>query len=128
MKRKNLIIVLIIVLLLATLGISVAVFSSLTNGNTNNTLAVGDLKFHYTEITGVGNGINLVDPLPITDNEGKVLNGEREYFEFSIESNTIKSDIEYGVVVEPTSKSTVSLEGIKFYLTEVVNNNDQAID
>ena len=128
MKRKNLIIVLIIVLLLATLGISVAVFSSLTNGNTNNTLAVGDLKFHYTEITGVGNGINLVDPLPITDNEGKVLNGEREYFEFSIESNTIKSDIEYEVVVEPTSKSTVSLEGIKFYLTEVVNNNEQEIE
>ena len=129
MKKKNLIVIaLIFVLLLATLGISVAVFSSLTNGNTNNTLAVGDLKFHYTEITGVGNGINLVDPLPISDSEGKVLNGEREYFEFSIESNTIKSDIEYEVVVEPTSKSTVSLEGIKFYLTEVVNNNEQEIE
>lgn len=118
-----LIVLAVILVLLATLGVSVAIFRYIKESNTQNKITVGDLTFHYTEVNGVGHGINIVDAFPISDSEGKALNGEGKYFEFSIEANLLNRDLDYEIVVEPTENSNINLDAIKFYLTEI-NDND----
>ena len=110
MKKKTLIlIVTICLILLATLGASVALFSYLKEGIDDNSIEVGDITFRYTEVNGIGHGINLEDSFPISDSEGK---GLEEYFDFKIDSKLSRSDIEYEVVVEPTSDTTINLDGV----------------
>ena len=122
MKKKIVITLSIIVLiLLVTLGTSVALFSYLSKGTIENSIELGDLTFHYTEISGVGNGINITDAEPISDEEGKTLDN---YFDFKIDANLIQSDLIYEVVVEEIEGSSLPLDIVKFYLTEIVDNEE----
>ena len=106
---------------MVTFGVSVAVFSSFQNGDIESSIQVGDLTFHYTEMSGLGNGINIEDGEQLSDSEGKVLD---TYFDFRIESNLVNSDLEYEVSVEPTNNSNMPLAGVKFYLTELKNSSE----
>ena len=126
MKKKVMLIGIIIVLiLLATLGASVALYNGVRIGSKESSISVGDLTFKYTEVTGIGNGINLEDPEAISDEEGKQLN---TWFDFKIDANLVNSDMIYEVSVEPTSETTINLDGIKIYLTEVVDDEEVDIN
>ena len=121
MKRKTLVLLTIIsFLLLATLGVSVAIFSAIKNGSGLVSIRSGDISFKYTEVTGIGNGINIEAYEGISDDTGKVLN---TYFDFKIEANLVHSDMIYEVSVEPVNNS-IPLEGVKIYLTEIKNNDE----
>ena len=82
-NKKALITVLVIVIvLLATLGISVAIYSFAQDGDIENSLTATSSKFKYTELTDASNDINIEDADPISDADGKVLN---TYFDFKID-------------------------------------------
>jgi len=113
----------ILSIVLVTLGISLAFFNYIGEGVQENSITTGSITFIYTETSGVGNGINIEDAFPISDEEGIK---EERYFDFKIESKVSRSDIEYEIVAEPTINSTLPLDAIKLYLTEV-NDEDETV-
>ena len=120
-KRKTLIlsVIGIIGLIIVTIGITYAVFTYTKLGTTDNTVTSGTLKFLYTENTGVKTGIKLTNALPISDTQGKALDGDNNVFDFSIEAtNTGTEAIPYEVTLRKKSTSTLGEENVKVYLSD----------
>ena len=120
-KKKVLILSIIglIGLVIVTVGITYAVFTYTKLGTTDNTVTTGTLKFLYTENTGVKTGIKLTNALPISDTQGKALDGDNNVFDFSIEAtNTGTEAIPYEVTLRKKSTSTLKEDYVKVYLTD----------
>ena len=120
-KKKTLILSIIglIGLIIVTIGITYAIFTYTKLGTTDNTITSGTLKFLYTENTGVKTGIKLTNALPISDTQGKVLDGDNNVFDFSIEAtNTGTEAIPYEVTLRKKSTSTLKEDYVKVYLTD----------
>ena len=120
-KKKALILSIIglIGLIVVTIGITYAVFTYTKLGTTDNTVTSGTLKFLYTENTGVKTGIQLTNALPISDIQGKALDGDNNVFDFSIEAtNTGIEAIPYEVTLRKKNTSTLGEENVKVYLTD----------
>ena len=120
-KKKAIILSIIglIGLVIVTVGITYAVFTYTKLGTTDNTVTSGTLKFLYTENTGVKTGIKLTNALPISDTQGKALDGDNNVFDFSIEAtNTGTETIPYEVTLRKKSTSTLAEENVKVYLTD----------
>ena len=120
-KKKTLILSMIglIGLIIVTIGITYAIFTYTKLGTTDNTLTSGTLKFLYTENTGVKTGIKLTNALPISDAQGKALDGDNNVFDFSIEAtNTGTEAIPYEVTLRKKSTSTLKEDYVKVYLTD----------
>ena len=106
-------------LMIITVGITYAVFTYTKLGTTDNTVTTGTLKFLYTENTGVKTGIKLTNALPISDTQGKALDGDNNVFDFSIEAtNTGTEAIPYEVTLRKKSTSTLGEDYVKVYLTD----------
>ena len=123
MKNRNnilLSILGIITLVIVTVGVSYAFFSYTKKGTTENSIKTGTITFLYTEVTGVGKGIKIEDSLPISDDQGKLLTGSGNVFEFKITSDTLSNtSIPYEVTARKSSNSTLDEKAVKVYLTEV---------
>ena len=120
-KKKTLILSIIglIGLVIVTVGITYAVFTYTKLGTTDNTVTSGTLKFLYTENTGVKTGIQLTNALPISDTQGKALDGDNNVFDFSIEAtNTGTEAIPYEVTLRKKDTSTLAEENVKVYLAD----------
>ena len=120
-KKKALILSIIglIGLVIVTVGITYAVFTYTKLGTTDNTVTSGTLKFLYTENTGVKTGIKLTNALPISDTQGKALDGDNNVFDFSIEAtNTGTEAIPYEVTLRKKDTSTLKEDYVKVYLTD----------
>ena len=120
-KKKVLVLSIIglIGLVIVTVGITYAVFTYTKLGTTDNTVTSGTLKFLYTENTGVKTGIKLTNALPISDTQGKALDGDNNVFDFSIEAtNTGTEAITYEVTLRKKSTSTLKEDYVKVYLTD----------
>ena len=120
-KKKALILSIIglIGLVIVTVGITYAVFTYTKLGTTDNTVTSGTLKFLYTENTGVKTGIKLTNALPISDTQGKSLDGDNNFFDFSIDAtNTGTEAIPYEVTLRKKSTSTLGEDYVKVYLTD----------
>ena len=120
-KKKVLILSILglIGLVIVTIGITYAVFTYTKLGTTDNTVTTGTLKFLYTENTGVKTGIKLTNALPISDTQGKALDGDNNVFDFSIEAtNTGTEAIPYEVTLRKKSTSTLKEDYVKVYLTD----------
>ena len=88
-------------------------------GTTSNIITTGNISFAYTEGDFVGNGIKITNALPISDEEGKILFGANNYFDFSINGNSSVNDVNYEIVVNKDASSTMDDGNIKIYLTEI---------
>ena len=123
MKNRNnilLSILGIITLVIVTVGVSYAFFSYTKKGTTENSIKTGTITFMYTEVTGVGKGIKIEDSLPISDDQGKLLTGSGNVFEFKITSDTLSNTgIPYEITARKSSNSTLDEKAVKVYLTEV---------
>ena len=127
-KKKNLVLSIIglIGLIVVTIGITYAVFTYTKLGTTDNTVTSGTLKFLYTENTGVKTGIKLTNALPISDIQGKALDGDNNVFDFSIEAtNTGTETIPYEVTLRKKSTSTLAEENVKVYLTDRTESTEK---
>lgn len=110
-------IVLVFSLILLVFGVTYAICSSLLLGTTNNILEAGTLRFSFNEDNFVGNGINMENSLPISDERGKSLNSTSQYFDFSVNALATIAPIKYQVLVVKQGNCTLSEDSIKIYLT-----------
>ena len=123
--RRQIIIVGVLLLSLCCLmiGLSYAIFQYSREGTKENTITSGRLSFFYDEKEAEGNGIYLVNALPMSDEDGKGLSGSNQVFDFQVLATTKGSPIFYEVVLYWTDKSTdvniLPASAIKTYLTEV---------
>ena len=116
----------IFILVILVIGISFAAFSFSQTGEKTNTITTGTISMTYSE---PNNGINLVNALPITDEQGKVLSGTNNVFDFTVTS-TINGNnsvtVSYAITAV-SSNSTVDNSAIKIYLTNMDNDADSEI-
>ena len=128
-KKKIILSILgILLLVLATIGVTFAVFTYTKLGTTENTVTTGTLKFLYTENTGVGNGINIENAFPVSDEVGKGYNTDKYVFDFSVEAtNSGVEEIPYEVTLRKKATSTLSESNIKVYLTDMTDEADTSI-
>ena len=97
----------ILILIIAVIGISYAI-------------TTGKISFSYTE--SETNNIKIENALPISDEQGKKLNGNTEVFDFTV-SNDSTINVKYDVIVTPY-KNDMDDKYIKVYLTD---QNDVAL-
>ena len=127
-NKKRVLILSIIGVIIVTIGITYAVFTYTKLGTTDNTATTGTLKFLYTENTGVKTGIKLTNALPISDAQGKALDGDNNVFDFSIEAtNTGTEVIPYEVTLRKKDTSTLAEENVKVYLTDRSESQESSI-
>ena len=130
-KRRKLIIILILLLLILILIIfvvSYSMFDYTKRGDTDNTVTSGEIKFLYTENTGVGNGINITNAFPVSDEVGKGYSTENYVFDFKITADVPKNvDVPYEVTARMSKDSTLPSDVVKIYLVERNGNNETEI-
>lgn len=110
----------ILILIIAVIGISYAVWSQTFKGQKENAITTGKISFSYTE--SETNNIKIENALPISDEQGKKLNGNTEVFDFTV-SNDSTVNVKYDVIVTPY-KNDMDDKYIKVYLTD---QNDVAL-
>ena len=110
----------ILILIIAVIGISYAVWSQTFKGQKENTITTGKISFSYTE--SETNNIKIENALPISDEQGKKLNVNTEVFDFTV-SNDSTINVKYDVIVTPY-KNDMDDKYIKVYLTD---QNDVAL-
>lgn len=114
----------IIVLITIVVAISFAAFNYLGTGEKANTINSGIINMSYSE---PDNGINLVNALPISDEQGKLLSGSLNVFDFTIEAEIVgNATINYAITAVK-GESTVDDSAIKVYLTKVNNNLESVV-
>lgn len=112
------------ILIVAVVGISFAAFTYARTGTTTNTITTGTITMSYTEGK---NGITLTDALPITDDAGKALSAEGQYFDFTINAKIVgkgTTKIDYVITATEVTTSLPST-GVKAYLT---SNTDATVE
>lgn len=119
-KRQILILSLLVLgIVLITTGTTYAIFKYGQLGQTDSTVTVGSIVFHYNEQMNKGRGISLPDALPMSDNQGKLLTGQGNYFDFEITSKTqSKIEVPYTVTAKISSDSTLNPNVVKLYLSD----------
>lgn len=110
-------VILVFSLIILVIGVTYAVCSNLILGTTDNLIEAGTLSFSFNEDAFVGNGINIQDAMPLTDESGKVLNSTSQYFDFSVNAVATIAPLYYQVLAVKQDGSTLSDECVKLYLT-----------
>ena len=127
-KAITLAVIGILVLLVLTFGVTYALFSYTRLGTTENIVTTGTMKLLYIENDRAGNGINMTEAYPTSDDIGKTLTGDNNVFDFTIEgSNSSNQDIYYQVVLRKKADSTLAEEAVKVYLTDMTEDEDNEI-
>ena len=117
----------VVILVVAVVGVSFAAFSYSKTGEKVNTITTGTITMSYSEDT---NGINLMDALPMSDEQGKALAGESNVFDFTVTATINGSGtttINYDVTATKESDSTLVDSAVKVYLTNIDSNADTQI-
>ena len=110
-------VILVFSLVLLVFGVTYAICSNLILGTTDNILEAGMLSFSFNEDAFLGNGINIENALPTSDERGKILNSTSQYFDFSVNALATIAPLSYQVVVIKQDNSTFKEENVKIYLT-----------
>ena len=130
MNKSKINIIAIVVLFLSLIfifaGISYAIFSYFGTGMTNNVIQTGRIVFSYSDANGGSNGIKIENAIPISDDMGKMLSGEGEYFDFTVSASTTKSNLAYEIVVNKDINSTLPDDWVKIYLTTFEGNQEMS--
>lgn len=102
------------ILIVAVVGVSFAAFTYTGEGVRANTLSTGTITMTYTE---GAKGISINNAMPVTEDVGKVLSGDGEFFDFTVSSAIRgKANIGYEVVAVKDESSTIPDEYIRLYL------------
>ena len=113
------------ILVVAVVGVSFAAFSYSRTGEKINQITTGTITMSYTDVT---NGINISDALPMSDANGKLLEDENQYFDFTV-SATISgtATINYAITATKESDSTLPDNAVKVYLTSAEDATDELV-
>lgn len=129
-KFYFLVFIFIITLILLLSTISFNILNKYVAGTGNNIIDVGSVLFSFNE----GNShVRLTNTMPVSDEVGKKMNGNNEYFDFDISIGFEKvkkmKSITYEISLVPDLNNDVSSDMIRVYLEEnnqalVVNGNE----
>lgn len=114
------------ILVVVVVGVSFAAFNFSQSGDVENNITTGTINMTYSEPE---NGINLVNALPMSDEQGMLLSGNNQYFDFTIDTTVNGSGsttINYAITAVK-GDSTVDDSAIKVYLTSMDNTADSEI-
>lgn len=75
------------------------------------------MTFVYDEQVGEGNGISLKNALPISDEQGKILAGSNQTFDFQVLAAIEGENVSYEVIAEKQVGSDLPENLAKIYLT-----------
>ena len=115
-------------LIVIMIGTTYAVFTYTKLGTTDNTVTTGTLKFIYTENSGGGNGITMTNAFPISDSQGKLLEGNNNIFDFKVQAtNTGDTIMPYEVTLRKSSDSTLDSSVVKVYLTDTTDTTERVL-
>ena len=115
----------VVILVVAVVGVSFAAFSYSKTGEKVNTITTGTITMSYSEAT---NGINLMNALPMSDEQGKALAGENNVFEFTVGATiTGTTTINYAVTATKESGSSLDDTAVKVYLTDITSGGDTQV-
>lgn len=101
--------------------------------DSNNTITTGDILFAYSDAQGEnnsvpGNGIQIINALPMSDDEGKLMLSSRSYFDFQIIASPSKNkELEYQIILEKLANSTLLDSDIKVYVTNLIGSTEYPI-
>lgn len=113
---KNVIITIIFIsfLVFFVIGISFATFISSQEGTKDNTIKSGTISMTYTEDI---NGIMIDNAMPLSDAAGKLLSGQNQYFDFTVNTKIVgQTSVTYEVAAIKDNSSTLNDSDIKLYL------------
>ena len=118
-RRRNifLIIIFLFLLFLSSFGITYSMYKGDSGGNQE--LVTDKIIFTYSDVDRGGNGIYIENALPIPDATGKKLAGSKEYFDFSINATSKKTNIKYQLLIRKNSVSTLSNNNVRVYLASL---------
>ena len=116
----------VLVLVIAVVGASFAVWNYVFNGTLVNTISTNDISLDLLESNT--NIITIENALPMSDNEGKA---QTETFDFAVTSKTVKDiDIEYNINIQKlevdNGYTSLNDNQIKVYLTDYSNTQKVA--
>lgn len=119
------IIVCLFIFIIMVIGVSMATFTYTKENKSINTISTGNVYLNYTEDT---NGINITNAYPMSDEVGKTLTNEEQFFDFTVEAK-ISGDVvaNYEVSAEKEASSTLNNDEVKLYLEKKVNNSYQEV-
>jgi len=120
------IVMLITSVLFLSFGITFTLYKNFFRGTTNNIIEAGRLAFSYDEETSQFNGVKMNNAFPISDDDGKKLNGKNEYFDFSVSASTTLANIDYQIYAIKQDETTLSDEWVKVYLTLINSEQEGA--
>mgnify|MGYP004603182617 CR=1 FL=1 len=125
-KRKLILSIgLVLVLVIMIVGISYATFQFSGPGSKVNTITTGAITMEYTESD---NTINITGSLPTTDETGMKRLNEGEYFDFTVKSNIVgNTNINWEISTKKLDGNTIDGKYIKFYLTKINGNQEEAL-
>ena len=133
-KNKKYMILVTIVAVLSfvfiTLGVTMAFFNYMKEGNTENTIKAGSITFYYDETTKNGRGIKLVDAMPVKeeDETGAFLAQTTDKFDFKIIAETSATiEMPYYITARVKSDSTLDPSLVRIYLTQVDGNSETPV-
>lgn len=106
----------VLILIVAVVGISYAVWTQTFLGTQENSLNTGYVSFTYTE--SETNVIAINNAIPIEDEEGKKLSSKNTFFNFTISAKYAGVDsIGYEIYATPITQ-TLDPKYVKVYLTD----------
>lgn len=122
-RRKYIFFLIIFLLLLfvATFGITYTIYKG-DMGENGQEIITNEIIFTYSDVDKSGNGIYITDAFPTTDLIGKKLLGKNEYFDFSVTATSKSSNINYKLLIDKGSDSTLSNDSVRIYLTSLNGN------
>ena len=124
-KSKLLIITAIIVLIIAVIGVSYAAIFYSKIGDEVNNVSTGTIVMSYTENT---NGIYLTNASPMSDEIGRTLTDENQYFDFTVNGTMSgNANVDYVISASKDSYSTLEDSAVKVYLTSLNGTNETTV-
>lgn len=93
----------------------------------NSEIITDQIIFTYSDVDQIGNGINIKDAMPISDDIGKALIGRNQYFDFHITSSTGNHKVLYQLLVNKNQSSTLSNDNVRIYLTNVYGSYENQL-
>ena len=124
-KKEIVIIGLILLMVIALIGVSWAVFNYSATGTKLNTITTGSITMTYEE---TDNTISLNGALPTTDKTGKTRLNPGEYFDFTVSSNISgDTNINYEISAKEVGDGTIDGSNIKLYLTRITDDGEEEL-
>ena len=124
-KSKLLIIIAVILLIIAVIGVSYAAIFYSKVGEEVNNVSTGTIVMSYNENN---NGIYITNASPMSDEVGRSLTDENQYFDFTISATMSGStNVDYVISASKDSSSTLEDSAIKVYLTSLDGNKENQV-